>query len=107
MSVRYGFPKRFSELKIGEAFDVPIDSVPSVATVNMACRQNGKRLGRKFEYRTIASEGVYEVSRVDPNVTPTMSHIKPARPKERTVSTMTQREIEDELRHAQASLLGR
>lgn len=51
-------------LAVNEAFDVPIGSV-GYKTLTAYMSKRGKDLGRRFSVRTIATEGVYEVSRLE------------------------------------------
>lgn len=58
----------FADLKeADDAFDVPVAST-SAAALGVACHSAGKRLGRRFSYRSIPEAGVYEVSLAAPAI---------------------------------------
>lgn len=50
-----------------DAFDIPMAGV-NAKTVAMSCYKAGQRLGRRFSYRAIPADGVYEVSLAPPEI---------------------------------------
>lgn len=62
---------------LDDAFDVRVDEI-SRQNLASGCQRAAKKFGRSFSYRTIADEGVYEVSLARPFVA--SATLRPRRP---------------------------